>query len=146
MTEANRGKKAEGLLQKAFNKIEASRHDFCFERIYDARSSVGKMSNPRVGDFVLYYAGKNLIIECKEVAHDYRLSRANFDPAQRARLYKRQLAGSICIVLVYHSTTNKWRLQNLDYFRVSDVEAASWDFRGTPELTLEDMLKLLMGK
>jgi penicillin-binding protein-related factor A (putative recombinase) len=144
MTEANRGKVAEAKLQKAFTKIEAGRHDFCFERIYDARSSMGKMANPRVGDFVLYVAGKNIIIECKEVAHDYRLSRQNFDRSQRARLKKRQLAGSICVILVYHSTTDLWRMCDLDYFGVE--ETGSWDFRATDALIFEEMMNLIMEK
>lgn len=139
-----RGKTAEAKLQKAFAKIEASRHDFTYERIYDARSSMGKMSNPRVGDFVLYYAGKNVIIECKEVAHSYRLPCTNFDLAQRARLRKRQLAGSICVILVYHSTTDMWRMQDLEFFGTQST--GSWDFRETDALIFEEMMNLIMEK
>lgn len=144
MTAADRGKKAEGKLQKAFDKLEASRQDFCYERIYDARSSMGKMSNPRVGDFVLYHQGRNVIVEVKEVAHDYRLPCGNFDRGQRARLRKRQLAGSICAILVYHSTTDVWRIATLDFFGTKDQ--GSWDFRETPECTLDTVLDVLVNK
>lgn len=144
MTEANRGKGAEAKLQKAFIKFEAAHQDFCFERIYDARSSMGKMSNPRVGDFVLYHQGRNIIVEVKQVSHAYRLPKQNFGRDQRARLKKRQLAGSVVAIVVYHSTTDLWRLYDLDYFGTE--ETGSWDFRGTDALIFEEMLNLVMEK
>lgn len=144
MTAANRGKTAEAKLQKAFTKIEALRYDFTYERIYDARSSMGKMSNPRVGDFMLYHQGRNIIVEVKEVNHAYRLPKPNFERAQRARLRKRQLAGSICAIVVYHSPTDVWRIAILDFFGAE--ETGSWDFRGTPEYTLDTVLDVLLNK
>ena len=143
MTTANRGKVAEGLLKKAFTKLASEHQDFCFERIEDARSSKGASSTPRAGDFVVYYRGKNFLIECKEVAHDFRLPKSNFKRDQRARMRVRELAGSICMVLIYHSTTGVWRLQGLDFFGTD--ETGSWDLRGTPEWTLPTIISEYMN-
>lgn len=141
---ADRGKVAEGKLKKAFDKLDLSLPRFTYERIYDARSSRGAMANPRAGDFVLYHEGRNILLEVKEVAHDFRLPCANFKLDQRARLRKRMLAGSICGIIVYHSTTDKWRLLTLPYFGLQDK--GSWDLSKEPELSLADILTTLTTK
>jgi penicillin-binding protein-related factor A (putative recombinase) len=141
-TEANRGKKLEDLLKKEFMKLDAARSSFTFERIMDARSSLGKMSSPRAGDFCLYDNGRNILVEAKEVAHDYRLPAANFGLDQRARARKRIMAGTIYYVVVYHSTTKVYRVQELDFFGLLDK--GSWDFRGTEELTLQQVIERLL--
>jgi penicillin-binding protein-related factor A (putative recombinase) len=142
MSEANRGKVGEGKLDKEFKKLDLSLPNFTYERIYDARSSMGKMANPRCGDFVLYHQGRNLLLEVKEVAHDYRLPVGNFELDQRARMRKRQIAGSICGVIVYHSTTEVWRLMPLDWF--GTLNKGSWDFRNTRAYTMPDLLQGLI--
>ena len=141
MSSANRGKVAEDLLKKKFKAIEANDASFTYERIYDARSSMGKMSNPRVGDFALYHRGTNTVVEVKEVQHDYRLPCANFSLDQRARMRKRLLAGSKCYVVVYHSTTKKFRILCLDYFGTQD--AGSWNLIAEKERTLDEVIGVL---
>jgi penicillin-binding protein-related factor A (putative recombinase) len=141
MSTADRGKEAEGKLDKEFKKLDIHLPEFTYERIYDARSSMGKVANPRAGDFCLYHKGKNFLLEVKEVAHDYRLPVANFGLDQRARMRKRQIAGSICAVIIYHSTTSVWRLLPLAYF--GTLNKGSWDFRGTQEESLKSIIETL---
>lgn len=143
MSTADRGKVAEGLLDKEFRKLDLSLANFTFERIYDARSSRGAMANPRVGDFVLYHNGLNIVVECKETEHAYRLPVGNFELDQRARARKRQIAGAICVVVVYHSTTEKWRLEPLDFF--GTLNKGSWDFRGRAEYTKAQIIEKLIA-
>lgn len=143
MSTANRGKVAEGLLTKQFEKLSASRADFTFERIYDARSSLGSIANPRSGDFVLYFQGKNVLLEVKEVAHDYRLPVGNFKLDQRARLRIRSLAGTVCAVAVYHTTTKSWRLLPASWF--GTLNQGSWDLRPIPSLTLVEVIHELVN-
>ena len=140
-SEANRGKVAETLMKKALQSLEKTRHNLCFERIADARSSRGMSSNPRDGDFVIYHAGKNILIELKEVGHAVRLPKPNFPNDQKARLKKRQLAGTICKVVVYHSTTGVWRLLDLDYFDLGLT--GSWDLTETKAYNLKEVIKCL---
>lgn len=140
-SEANRGKVAEGLMKKALQNLEKHSHNLCFERIPDARSSRGMSSNPRDGDFVIYHSGKNILIELKEVGHDYRLPKSNFPNDQKARLRKRQLAGTICRVVVYHSTTGVWRLLELDYFDLGVT--GSYDLTSTKQYTLKEVIECL---
>jgi penicillin-binding protein-related factor A (putative recombinase) len=142
VTAANRGKVAESKLQSAFKVMDAASSDFAFERIPDAHSSRGAMSSPRSGDFALYYKGANYLLEVKEVAHDYRLPKTNFGNDQKARMRKRQLAGTICKVLVYHSTSNLWRLLPLDYFDLGTT--GSWDLSEVPATDLKGLLKVLL--
>lgn len=137
-TAANRGKVAESLLQKQFKLLEAADAYFTWERIYDARSSRGAMANPRTGDFVLYNRGDNTVLEVKEVDHEYRLPRANFSKDQRARMRKRQLAGSLCYVAVYFTPIKAWRLLEMRYFDTE--ETGSWDMR---DQSLYDMPRLI---
>lgn len=141
MTAANRGKDAERKLNTALAKLDLSLPAFTYERIYDARSSRGAMANPRPGDFAIYHQGRNILLEVKEVEHAYRLPCGNFGLDQRARLKKRMLAGTICGVLIYHSSTEKWRLLPLPYFGVQDK--GSWDLSDEPELALADVLTTL---
>ncbi len=138
---ANRGKTAEAQFQKALDDYAKTDYTFDYERIYDARSSMGKMSNPRAGDFVIYHRGLNILIELKQVAHDYRLPVANFKPDQRARMRKRELAGTLCAVVIYHSTTDVWRMERLEYFKGSAV--GSWDMRDVLTTDLSNIMQVL---
>lgn len=142
MSTANRGKVAEGKLQKEFEKLNLSRSDFCFERIYDARSSMGKSSCPRSGDFLLFYQGRNILVECKEVDHSYRLPRANYPLDQRARGKKRALAGSECWVCIYHTPDKLWRILPLAYFGTETT--GSWDFRAFETCDILDVIEKLL--
>lgn len=144
MSSANRGKLAEGKLKNALTLLASSRYDFCFERIEDARSSKGASSTPRAGDFAIYCAGKNMLIECKEVAHEFRLPKPSFKNDQRARMRIRQLAGTICTVAIYHPTKNVWRDLPLSYFEAG--ETGSWDMSSTPTYTLAQIVERWLVK
>ena len=137
----NRGKVAEGLFQKELVKKEAAVAGFTFERIYDAHSARGAMANPRSGDFCLYFKGMNILVEIKEVAHAFRLPRQNFERGQRARMKKRELAGSKCFVVIYHSTTETWRLLPLSFFGFEDT--GSWDVQDVPFQTPKTIVEAL---
>lgn len=134
-----KGKTAEHKLQVAFTAYASNHSEFDYERIQDARSSMGKMSVPRAGDFLLFHKGKNILLEVKEVQHSYRLPRPNFDRGQRARMMKRKLAGSICMVIVYHAVDNLWRLIPLEYFGVEDT--GSWDLTYFPASDLKQLME-----
>lgn len=142
MTQADRGKVGEGKLQKEFAKYAGTHSVFDYERIYDARSSKGNMSNPRTGDFLIFHKGKNIVLECKETEHNYRLPKSSFDRGQRGRMKKRQYAGSICVVVIYHSTTDIWRLLPLDYFGVEDT--GSWDVSAVEPLSLNNLMEKII--
>lgn len=142
MSEANRGKVAESKLRTELARLEAGLVDFTFERILDAHSARGAMSAARAGDFVIYYKGKNILIEVKEVEHDFRLPKSNFKRDQRARMMKRQLAGSICQVVIYHSTTGQWRILPLNYFGVEEV--GSWDLREIATVNIKQLIGVIL--
>lgn len=131
MTTANRGKVAEAKLQKALQDYDGKHADFDWGRVYDAHSAGGKFAC-QTGDFMWFHRNANGVIELKEVAHDYRLPTKNFNPGQIARMRKRMLAGAAASVVVYHSTTGKWRLVGLQYF-LDRLEDKSWDLRDYPE-------------
>ena len=125
---SKRGKVAEALVSKEL-KLLATRLDFDFERITDAYSSRGGATTARPGDFLAFQAGKAVVIEVKEVAHEYRLPRQNFPLDQRARLRKRHLAGCSILVLVYSSVSKLWRILPIAEFGVETT--GSWDMRET---------------
>ena len=138
-TAANRGKSAEATLKRIFSAYSDGHSNFCFERVLDAHSARGAISSPRTGDFVLYWQGRNAVIELKTVAHDYRLPKANFGLDQRARMKIRELAGSTSLVVVYHSTTDLLRVLPLSYFGTETT--GSWDLRETEALASSSLLE-----
>ena len=145
MATANRGKVAETQFQNALKAFDGSHHNFDWARNYDAHSAGGKFAS-LTGDFVWYFDGDSGTVEVKEVAHDYRLPAKNFGPDQIARMYKRQLAGACAQVVVYHSTTKKWRLIPLDYFRAR-LGVPSWDLREIGEYgSAVEVLAALLDK
>lgn len=83
-------------------------------------------AGPR-GDETKRYFG---LIEVKETKHDYRLEKKRV--TQLARLRKRANAGGLCIVLVYHSTTNFWRGLSMPYMLASGDLKGSWDMTDLP--------------
>jgi hypothetical protein len=129
-----RGKKPEDKIQEVLADL-GKQADFDWERIYDARSAGGKFPT-RAADFAFYWPGTHGLIEVKEVKHDYRVPAGNFNSAQVGRMYKRQLAGGLNVILVYHSSTDLWRCLSLDYVRqVLDSGAASFDLRKERQYT-----------
>ena len=140
-----RGKTAEKAVRKILDKLNSERADFDYARIYDARSAGGKFP-ARPGDFEVYYNGIFGLIEVKEVAHDYHLPEKNFPAEGRAKLRKRQMAGGHILVLVYHSTTGKWRSRALDEFvRTGSSWDLSYDAYVDPETQIRSMMSMGPG-
>ena len=137
----NRGKVAEKLLEAACKQLAASNVAFDWERIPDAFSSRGSVAAPRTGDLSLTLRGRACVLEVKEVEHDFRLPRKNFSLDSRARMRRRKLAGALCLVAVYHSTTKLWRLIDVDAFGTED--RGSWDFSNQPAVDLATLFQQL---
>ena len=135
MTTANRGKYAESAVRKYLNSLNLQ--TLAWYRLPDAHAG---SFTPSLADFIIINDGQPILLEVKEVAHDYRLPVGNFKLENRARMRLFQEAGCRCEVLIYHSTTKKWRRQPLDYF--STLDSGSWDFRETLELTLKEAITL----
>lgn len=157
---ANRGKYAEGKIKDVLEDWKQRVAGFTYNRILDARSSLGAMSNPQPGDFQWFLntghefdmgpAGwkvytRNGLIESKEVFHEFRVPHKNFAPDQVGRMKIRQMAGSECIVITCHRQEGVrgalWRQVPLEVFAERPPGTASWDltlYPGTPNL--EDIL------
>lgn len=132
-----RGKIAEAVVMQTLKKFADRHHCFTFNRVQDARTAGGR-GTAAIGDFQAFYSGqgkgsRNFVIEVKEVAHAYRLSYNNFDAGQIARMRIRELAGSIALVLVYHSPTKLWRILPLSLFYTREEGAGSWDLSQTEQ-------------
>jgi hypothetical protein len=119
-----RGKYAEGKVKDFLTKHAASKVDFDWERLPDARSAMGRMK-AQIADYSFFMPGVHGVIEVKEVEHDVRLPAKNFGDDQIAKMYKRQLAGGVPVVLVYHKTTGLWRCPDYNWMR--EERAASWN-------------------
>jgi hypothetical protein len=133
-----RGKYAEDKVRDELRKRSADNARFDFERNYDGRSSMGRIP-ARGGDFT-FYVGTDAngegeiahgLIEVKQVAHDCRLPRRNFDPDKFGILRKREMAGGKIVIIVYHSTIGKWRCPPFGWF-VALKDNASWDLTTWP--------------
>jgi hypothetical protein len=131
---ANRGKKAEATVAKFFDKLKKESATFDFQRQYDARTARGRFPS-QTGDYLVWrklVQGSRLIgnfsaaIEVKTVAHDFRLPSKNFNSEQIAKLRRRQLAGCLPVVLVFHSTVKLWSCPPFLTFQ-SEPDAPSWD-------------------
>jgi hypothetical protein len=131
---AGRGKYAEGKVREQLLKESQRRAGFDFERNYDARSSMGRIPR-RAGDFTIYgydigiggpTAAGHGVIEVKEVEHDFRLPKKNFNPDGFGILRKRELAGGLVAIIVYHRTTKLWRSVPFQFFWENAGEP-SWD-------------------
>jgi hypothetical protein len=122
-----RGKYAEDQVRNALKALSALRADFDYERNYDARTSMGRIP-ARAGDFTIFDAGSHGIIEVKQVDHDYRLPKKNFDPKKFGKIRMRQLAGGKVSVLVYFTPSKLWRVVPFEYF-YARKDQPSWDLR-----------------
>ena len=120
-----RGKYAEGKVREVLHALSGEFAGFDWERIYDARSAGGKFPS-RPGDFAFYAHRLHGLIEVKEVEHDFRLPSKNMKKEQIAKLYKRDLAGGLILVLVCHKTTMLWRSVPLSWLQQRAAQP-SWD-------------------
>jgi hypothetical protein len=126
---ATRGKYAEEKTQEYLEQLKSKYAAFDYERIYDARSAGGRFPK-RPGDFEFYAPKLHGLIEAKEVEHDFRLASARL--TQIPKLRKRELAGGLIFVLVYHGTTGRWRSVPLNWLQ-QRIAQPSWDLREFPE-------------
>ncbi len=125
-----RGKVAEKKVRDYLEALSGEVAEFDYSRIYDARSAGGKFPS-RPGDFEFYRLltgdiAVHGLIEAKEVAHDFRLPAKNFRAGQLGKLQKRELAGGLILVLVLHTTLNKWRRVPFNWLFVRAGDP-SWD-------------------
>jgi hypothetical protein len=118
---ANRGKAEEKEVHEFLKRLSASRADFDFLRLPDARSAMGRVA-AMPADFEAFTPSGHYLLEVKSSEHDYRLARDKV--TQLPMMRKRILAGGRSIVLVYHSMIKKWRRVNVG---VLDPTAPSWD-------------------
>lgn len=126
-TVGQRGKWAEGQVKKwCVARSEASSR-FDFYRYPDARAGSFQVTP---ADFEAVQNWASYLFEVKEVEHAYRLPEKNFSADKRARMYKRQLAGADCQVIVCHMPEKVWRLVPLDVFLGPRVP--SWDLSAYP--------------
>jgi hypothetical protein len=126
---ANRGKSAEAAVMAYLKAYDEKHQDFDFARNYDAHSAGGRFQR-QTGDFQFYMGKGHGVIEVKEVAHDFRLPHKNMGTDSVGKLWKRQLAGGLVIVLVNHTTTGLWRVPLFETFRKR--EGGSWDLSAWP--------------
>lgn len=147
MTTTNRGRASENAVRKVLLDLEAEFSAFTFNRVMDSHAAGGRLP-AAPGDFQAFsntsQPSKNFVIEVKEFAHDYRLSYNNFDLGKVARMYKRELAGSVCVVLLYSTTAKIWRQANLAFFRGRDNTVGSWDLRNLQTIVLKPFLRELL--
>lgn len=125
---ADRGKVAETAVQKYLTRWAAALPKREFNRLADTKAA-GRIIKAAPADFDFYAEGNFGLIEVKETKHDYRLERSKVSQLPRLRL--RASAGGLCLVLVLHSTLNKWRallVQELTSFG----DKGSWNLTDRP--------------
>jgi hypothetical protein len=120
---ANRGKVAETSVRKMLDSLH-KRQDFCSFRLPDAHG--GSMVQT-LADFLVVYKGHTILLEVKEVQHDYRLPVGNFKLQNRNKLTAYKVAGATTLVMIHHSTTGNWRIVEADWF--GNLNTGSWDLR-----------------
>lgn len=125
MSAADRGKKAEKAVATYLGKLSEKIAAFDWHRVYDARSAGGRFA-AQPGDYAFYTPAAHGLVEVKEVDHEFRLPKKNFDNDQIAKLRKRQLAGGQIAIVINFTPTKTWRLIPLDHF-VNNLDVPSWD-------------------
>lgn len=145
MSAANRGKNAEKAVSTYLTALSQKVAAFDWHRQYDARSASGRFP-AQPGDFAFYRKGCHGLIEVKEVEHDYRLPKKNFDNDQIAKLHKRALAGGMIGIVINFTTTKKWVLVPLEFYRLN-LDLPSWDLRGFEQYDkAKDVLNKFFGE
>lgn len=124
---ANRGKIAETLVRKMLDE-HSKQQTFAAIRLPDAH---GGSLVQTLADFLITNKGHTILLEVKEVAHDYRIPVGNFKLQNRNKLAMWELAGATTIVMVFHSTTESWRIIPASWF--GKLNTGSWDLREFPE-------------
>lgn len=126
-TPGERGKKTEKKVQDYLESLNGAYAAFDYERLPDARAAGGRLK-AMAADFEFFAPGVHGLIEAKETEHEFRLHRDKV--TQMPRLRKRALAGGHCLLVVFHSTTAKWRCIPID--DLPRIEKGSWDLTPWP--------------
>lgn len=137
MSAANRGKWAENEVKKELSKLSAASSQFAFYRLPDARAGSLQAT---LADYLVLVGGCLVLLEVKEVAHDYRLNYTNFSSSQVARQRLWEEAGAVGLVAVAHSTNKTWRVLPLERFLARE-SGASWDLRDSKASTLSQEIQ-----
>lgn len=140
VSNANRGKRGEGLFKAACTRI--TRQGFIFYRFPDAFTGA---KSPVPADYLLMEDGQVYLMEIKETEHEYRLKHGNVGADQIARMRNWQLAGAKSYVIVFHSTTNLWRVIPAD--DLVEREGGSWNLTEYAQFTNADnAISFVLGK
>lgn len=144
MSRADQGKWAEERVRGWLKEYATAHANFAFNRILDARSARGAMSNPQPGDFqwfmdldCMFTASngrqfvmtRNGLIEVKSVEHTHLLPYGNFTEDQVGRMRIRAMAGSETLILVAFRPKGAkpyWRTAPLEFFE-QRIRKGSWD-------------------
>lgn len=128
---ADRGKWAEKEVEKHLKSLNEKYARFAYERLPDARAAGGRLK-AALCDFLAWWerpdGHDSYLIEVKETKHDYRIAKDKLE--QLPRMRKLRLAGAMGIVLIYHSSIDRWRGAPLEYF--DGNIPPSWDLRELP--------------
>jgi len=125
-----RGKKAEDAAHKFLKSLKELDSSFDFQRQLDARAAGGRFPS-QTGDYLIFRPQAHGVLEVKALAHDFRLPNKNFGAEQIAKCRRREMAGGKVVVLVYHSTIQKWRAPEFCLFTAA-IDASSWVLSGYP--------------
>lgn len=103
-----------------------------FSRLTDAKAA-GRIIKAAAADFE-YFTMEHLsrvhgLIEVKETAHDFRLSKDRL--TQLPRLRKREKCGGSSYVLIYHTGLKKWRAVSV-HFLMGESDKGSWNLSEVP--------------
>lgn len=166
MSKGTQGKWAEDRVRDWLKKYKEAHASFTFNRILDARSARGAMSNPQPGDFQWFMDcgrvamvessdsrltqcryTRNGVIEVKSVENSHRLPYGNFNPDQVGRLRIRQMAGSETMVIVAFRPEGYapyWRTAPLEYFEARERKG-SWDMSDIDAYShCDDLLEMML--
>ena len=131
---ATLGKYAEGKMKDYLEKRKAEDPAFDYERLYDARSAGGRFPS-QIADFAYYYkddkAAFHGVVEVKEVHHEFRLPKKNFDPGKFGRLARRRQAGGGIVIVICFLPAKLWRIVPFEFFEERSGQP-SWDLSQFP--------------
>lgn len=125
---SNRGVKAESAMAKFLSVWSGETTYREVNRLVDSKAA-GRVIKAAAADFEYFEARwpsdtRHGLIEVKSTEHDYRLARDKLP--QLARLRKRTKCGGKCLVAVYHSTLDIWRVVDVEWL-LSNGDKGSWN-------------------
>lgn len=137
-TQGARGKVAEKMLLAHLTDLNNRHMAFAYERLPDARSA-GGMLKACICDYLVWWKPPHpfpnqpdrisIQLEVKETKHDYRIGSKQI--SQLPRMRRVQNAGGQGVILIHHSTINKWRVLRLEFF-LGGESTTTWDLSSVP--------------